>query len=69
MGTKLDKEIIQLSRPYDFYPYLTAKATCCLLDHHEMRLGPKKTAAPEVDLLSSTADAQSASQKPLIGSG
>ena len=48
---------------------LDLATTCCLQDHHEMRFGHKKTAAPEVDRLSSNSDAQSASQRALIGKG
>jgi len=32
---------------------LDLATTGCFLDHHEMILGPKNMAAPEVDLLSS----------------
>jgi len=34
----------------------------CFLDYQEIELGPRKIAAPDVDLLSSGSDAQSASQ-------
>ena len=34
------------------------------LDHQEPRFGPRKAHAPEVDLLSSISDVQSASQDP-----
>lgn len=36
---------------------------CCLRDHQEITLGPRRMAAPDVDCLSSGSEAQSASQK------
>lgn len=43
--------------------------TDCFLDHQEMRFGPKKTQAPEVDRLSSGSEAQSAPQKAVTEKG
>jgi hypothetical protein len=37
----------------------------CFLAHHDIKFGPKKTANPHVDLLSSRYPAQSASKKAL----
>src|ERR1044072_1608321 len=48
---------------------LLLATTCCFLDHQDMRLGPKNNVAPEIDLLSSTSVAQSASEKPLSCKG
>jgi len=35
--------------------------TCCLQDHQDIRLGPRKIAEPDVDIFSFTSEAQSAS--------
>lgn len=44
-------------------------ATVCCLDHHEIRLVPRKRLAPHVDLVSSTSVAQSTSEKPFSWRG
>ena len=41
----------------------------CFLDHQDTRLGPRNTQVPDVDLLSSTLAAQSASWNPLRPKG
>ena len=40
---------------------LEQATTVCFFGHQETRLGPKNTQAPDVDLLSSGSEAQSAS--------
>jgi len=48
---------------------LDLATTDCFFDHQDTKLDPKKMAAPEVDLLSSGSDAQSASQKACNSKG
>jgi len=48
---------------------LNLTVTYCFLDHQEIKLGPKKTPEPEVDLLLSTSKAQSASHMVVIHKG
>ena len=48
---------------------LDLATTVCFLDHQEIKFGPRKMAAPDVDLLSSGSEGQSASQYAWMGKG